>query len=178
MLQENVHRLPQRVIQDLDHFLVNEWIGDGRFAAVVAFRSRQCQRQCAGSPRLPQRRRHLRVALGRAEPHHDIFGAQYRFEPRTEQRRDVERRQRALADDHRMHEFHRHVLRIGRVRTLPEGQQTPARQEALRHDAADFGQPLRFPLEERFADSIALEQAARDARGEFDWVGQGVMTVR
>ena len=86
----------------------------------------------------------LGIAFRRPEAHDDIFGPKNRIEPGLHQQGEIERRKRALADDHRMHEFHRDVLRIGSVWAAPKGEQAPAAQKALRHLAAGFGQTASF----------------------------------
>ena len=48
----------------------------------------------------------------------------------------IERGQRALADDYRMNEFDRDVLRIGRIGPSSERKQAAALEKALGHVAA------------------------------------------
>ena len=97
-----------------------------------------------------QRRPDLRIAFGRTESHHDVFGMKDGFEPGTEQDRQIQSGQGALAHDHGMNEFHRDVLGIGGVRPAPEGQQAPTAQKSFRHLAAGLGQPRRLAREELF----------------------------
>ena len=48
---------------------------------------------------------YLGIAFGRAKSHHDIVGMKNGFQPGTKQDRQIERGQRALANDYRMNEF-------------------------------------------------------------------------
>ena len=86
MLEEHVHRLPQRVIENLDHFLVNEGIRRGAGAMVVAFEARQSEGHGSTAAGVAEGRRHFRIAVRRAEPHDDVFGPNNRVEPGLETR--------------------------------------------------------------------------------------------
>ena len=66
------------------------------------------------------------VATRWAKPHDDVVGKQDGVEPAPELDRQVERRQCALADDDRVDELDRDVLRVGRVGAAPERQQPAA----------------------------------------------------
>ena len=97
MLEEDVHGLPQRVVQDLDHLLVHE-----RDPAVGhrAHRRLPCREARTSSrPRVRascRARPDFRIAFGRTEAHHDVFGLQHGFEPGAERRsRDRARAARA-----------------------------------------------------------------------------------
>ena len=84
MLEENVHRLPQRVVEHLDDFLVNERIV-GR--AVDGVRTSRAGERKVMAPRERGRSSsgpYLGIAFGRAESHHDVFGTQDGLEPGTE----------------------------------------------------------------------------------------------
>ena len=125
VLEKNVHRFPQCVVQELDELLKLEGIGGGidyriRRARTGATGHRESHR--ASLTRPVECRGHLRVAVGRTETHDHVLRTHDRLEPRTEQRREIERWQRALSHDHGMDEFHGHVLRVGRIGSAPEGQ--------------------------------------------------------
>ncbi len=97
-------------------------------------------------------------------------GRQSASQPRTKGERKIQRRQRAFADDHRMHEFDGHVLRIGGVRTASERQQPAAAQKSLRHFAASFRQPARLARKKLFEHLVARQQPLFDVRREFaEW---------
>jgi hypothetical protein len=74
------------VVKHLDDFLVDERVVRGGRAVVVAFGAWQGYSQGAGGARIAERCPHFGVAFGRAETHHDIFGAQDGLEPRAELR--------------------------------------------------------------------------------------------
>ena len=148
MLEEDVHRLPQRVVQDLDHFLVHERILRRGIERVRTLHARESERHRILQVGQLQRGPDFRIAFGRTESHHDIFGMKYGLEPGTEQNRQIQCRKRALADDYGMNEFHRNVLRVGGIGPAPEGKQAPSAQKAFRHFAAGFGQARRLAREE------------------------------
>ena len=160
MLEEDVHRLPQRVIQNLDHLLVHERILRGGIERVGAFHAGKSERHCILQVGLLQRGPDFGIAFGRTESHHDVFGMKNGFEPGTKQNRQIQRGQRALADDHGMNEFHRDVLRIGGVRAAPEGQQPSAAQKSFRHLAAGFSQARRLAREELLEQIVPSRAAA------------------
>ena len=83
-------------------------------------------------------------------------------------RGEPDRRQRALADDHRVDELDRDVARVrARRRRAADRDQPAAAREALGHPVAAAREPLRLALEEapRPRSSRALEQLV-DAGGE------------
>ena len=71
---------------------------------------------------------------------------------------EVQRRQRPLSDDHRVDEFHGHVLGVGGGGAAAEGQQPAAGHEPPRHLAARLRQPPRLRLEERLQYRVAAEE--------------------
>ena len=133
MLEEHVHRLPQRVIEDLHHLLMHERIPRRRPERVRALVPGSANVIAPRVARRSQRLLHFRIALGRPEAHHHVFGRKMASSHGRKSMRKIERRQRALPDDHRMHEFHRDVLRVGGIRTSPKRQQPPAAQKPVRH---------------------------------------------
>ena len=73
-----------------------------------------------------------------------------RFEPRTEEDREIERGQSALAHNYRMNELDRNVLGICCVRAAPKSQQPPAAQKPFRHFTAGIHEAMRFAREKGF----------------------------
>jgi hypothetical protein len=150
MLEEDMHGFPQRVVQNLDHLLVHEWVLRGGIERVRTFHPRESERHRILQVGQLQRGPDFRIAFGRTESHHDVFGMKYGLEPGTEQDRQIQCGKRALAHDYGMNEFHRNVLRVGGIGPAPEGKQAPSAQKSFRHLAAGFGQPRRFAREELF----------------------------
>src|SRR5580658_7421098 len=144
MFQENVHAFPQRVVKDLNHFLMNERIRGESFDRIAMFdamfNSGKSKRQRISRPRKLERRSNLLVSARRPESHHDVFGMKNGFEPRPKQHRNIERRQRALSDNYGMNKLDRDMLRVGCVGTASEGEQAPSLDKALGHGAASFRQ--------------------------------------
>ena len=123
-----------------------------------------------------ERRPDFGIALGRPEPHDDVGGLKYGFEPRPKQDRKVERRQSALAHNHGMNEFYRYVLGIGGIGAAPEGQQAASAEKAFGHVAARFGQTRRLAREKPLEQLVSFEQPLFHLTGEFTcgchtWVG-------
>ena len=152
VVEEDVDELPEHVVEGLDQLLADEGVvdvgdelpggaagGEGdRLAPALpgkGHRARGC-----GS-RLARLERDHRVAVGgeSAELHLDraTLGA------------DRDRRQRPLADDHRMDELDRDVSRVGaRGRRRADRQQPSAAREAGGELMAAASDPLRLALEE------------------------------
>ena len=86
------------------------------------------------------------------------------MEPWLKGERKVERGKSALSDDDRMHEFHRDVLRVRRVRPAPEGQQAAAAEKTLGHFTARFRHAARFQVEKQLERFIACQQSLFDLR--------------
>ena len=157
MFEEHVYGFPKRVVEDLDHFLVDERILRGgvrtrRSPSVPATRTSWRRARVRHIQRGP----HFRIALGRAEAHHDVFGARMASSHGRKASGQVQSRQRALADDHRMHKFDRDVLCVGGVRAAPKRQQTAPMQEAFGHFMAGQRQARRLAGEEVLEDPVAL----------------------
>ncbi len=75
MLEEDVHGLPQRVIQDLDHFLMHERIvGRGAATNTNPGRPASAKVMAPRAAAASERSLDFRIAFRRAEAHHDIFG--------------------------------------------------------------------------------------------------------
>jgi hypothetical protein len=172
-LEEDVHRLPQRVIQDFQNLLVDEGMVDRRADGIGAAGPRQRKRHRAACACGVERGFHLGIARWRAEAHHDVFGPHHHVETAAERHRQVERRQRALADDHRVHELHGHVLRVGGAGAATEREQPAAVQEALRHRLTGRGQAVGLAREERFAEVVSHRQGLFHAGGERAGSGHG-----
>ena len=69
------------------------------------------------------------------------------------------RGQRALADDHRVHELDRHVARVrARRRVVAEREQPPAAGEALGHAVAQPRDPLGLASKKRPCRQASLAQ--------------------
>ncbi len=107
------------------------------------------------------------IAFGRPKSHHDVFGPKDGFEPGPKENGKIQRRQRALAHNDRMNEFHRDMLRVGGVGSASKGQQPAAAQKAFRHLAAGFGQARRFAREKVLEQLVALRAAALRSGREF-----------
>ncbi len=112
------------------------------------------------------------LVLARAERHHDVLGAGERAELREQLAAlgaERKRRQRQLADDHRVHELDGDVtcVRAGAARATKREQPSPTR-EALGKRVAELRQPLAFGLEERPRGLAAYRDRIRDRR-----VGRG-----
>ncbi len=88
---------------------------------------------------LLQRSDNFQIALGRTEAHHDVFRAKNAAQPRPEQHRHIQGRERTFADNYGMNKFHRDVLGIGGVGTATEGQKPASAQKTFGHLAAGFG---------------------------------------
>jgi hypothetical protein len=108
------------------------------------------------------------VALGRPEPHDDVIGLDKRFEPGSESEGQIKSRERAFADNHRVHEFNGDVLGVGSIWSTSKSQQASAVQKTLGHFATSLSQPRGFHREERFENLIASEQTLFNLRDEFD----------
>src|SRR5580704_8827334 len=144
MLEKDVHRLPQGVIEDLDDLLMNEWILRCVGAVVIAFRAGKCHGHRSAAGGVIEGCGNFGIAFRRAETHYDIVWVKNGVEPGSKTDREIEGRQRALADDYRMHELDRHMLSIRGIRATPECQQAATAQETLRHGTGGFGELGRF----------------------------------
>ncbi len=163
VLEEHVHRFPQRVVQDFDDLLVDERVVTHPIDRVRAALAGQREGHRPGGFRGLEHRRDVGVALGRTEPHHDVLGAQNRRHPRAKVHRQVQRGQRPLADDDGMDELDRDMLRVRDVRPLTEREEAAAAQEPIRHLLAGDRQRQRFAREERAHDLVAPHQRVSDA---------------
>ena len=140
VLEENVHRLPQRVVKNFDHLLMHEWVLDAGIQAVRAFHARQGKGHRILQMGLLQCRPDFGIAFGRTESHDHVFGAKNRLHPRTKKDGEIKRGKGALAHNYGMDEFHRNVLRVGGVGSASKGQQTATVKKSFRHLAAGNGQ--------------------------------------
>ena len=76
-----------------------------------------------------------------------------RCSAKAETQRQIERRQRAFTDNHRMDELHGNVLGVGRVWAASESQQPAPAQKTLGHFAACFSQSARLPSRKTIPES-------------------------
>ena len=143
VLEEHVHELPQQVVERLGQLLAHERV---RRSAAPTRSGRQIARQ----PRSRGRRDGGARLLGGLERDHDVLGRDEQRDLRGQRpalAREPDRRQRALADDHRVDELDRDVARVrARRRRGAERHEPPAAREALRHRggrAARCGRPRR-----------------------------------
>ena len=144
VVEEDVHQLPQHVVEGLDQLLARRT--GRRSAARTSHSASACgteaDRQAAAppapsGPRPRRRRRRSRCRRAR------------RSAPCPTHRRQPDRRQRALADDHGMDELDRDVAHVGARRgRAAERDQAPAARETLRHAVAQPRDPLGLALEE------------------------------
>jgi hypothetical protein len=165
MFEENVHSFPERVIKNLDHFLMHEGILRCWVHGVGTFRAGQREGHRTLTVRFLQSGPHFRIAFGRAESHYDVFGTKDSFEPRPKKNREIERGQRPLAYNHGMNELHRDMLCIGGVGPASEGEQTPAAQKSFRQFAAGFRKARRFAGKETLEKSVPLQQKVFNLAG-------------
>ena len=73
-------------------------------------------------------------------------------------KREIQRGQSTLADDDRMDELYRNVLRIGRVWSLAEGEEPAAPQETVGHLLASQSKRACLSREEVLEDAITFEK--------------------
>jgi hypothetical protein len=171
VVEEDVHQLPEHVVERLDELLPHRGVlARGLELPLRAAARREAQRQAAALAGKLQR------ALGvGAEADHDVAGLEHQprlLDQRPALARERERRQRALAHDHGVHELDRHVPSVrARRRRAPEGDQAPAAGEALRHPVTYPREPLGLRLEEgpvrlRALGERALEDVAPERVGQ------------
>src|ERR1700688_3832000 len=113
MLEKDVYALPQRVIQNLDHFLMYERI---LFAGCYRVEPMWTgQRKCHGLAFLSafQGGRHFWIAFRRTKAHDHIVRLQEYIKPRPEKQRKIKRWERPLANYDGVYKLHRNVLRVG-----------------------------------------------------------------
>src|SRR5471032_3319672 len=104
---------------------MDERILSGRLERVRTAVAWQLESHGAPQVRGSERVRDFRIAFGRSESHDDVLRLKNRVHPGTKEKGEIERGQCAFADDNRMDEFDRDVLRIGSVRASPKCQQPP-----------------------------------------------------
>jgi hypothetical protein len=63
-----------------------------------------------------------------------------------------------------MHEFHRHVLGICRIRPAPKREQAPTGLEPLGHGGGELRQTKSLALEKLLRDTIPLQETVCHAR--------------
>jgi hypothetical protein len=166
MFEEDVHGFPERVVENLDQFLMNKGVVRRGITEIGAASSGQCKRHGVTLACRVQNGPDFGIALWRAESHGDVVRLYERSQPRLEGKREIERRQRAFSNDDRMHEFDGDVLRIRGVRATAKSEEPAAAKKAFRHFAASFGQAEGFGGEEGFDELIARLQSLADLRRE------------
>src|ERR1700731_2690645 len=101
MLEEDVHRLPERVIENLDQLLMNESILRSRVAKVGPFCTRQGECHRLALACRVQRSPYVGVAFGRAEAHDHVVSLDEGFQPRLKSYRKIKSGESAFSDDDR-----------------------------------------------------------------------------
>ena len=132
VLEEDVHELPQHVVERLDQLLAHE---------------RVIRRGLEDPSAAPGAKAIVRQPLAGAEPAPRLAEDDHRVARLGEQLElpggERERRQRSLADDHRMDELDRDVARVGLVlrRCAARASRRPPREEAVGEHAAELRDP-------------------------------------
>ena len=164
MVEEHVHELPQHVVGGLGELLARRT--GRRSAARAPTRRRRARRRASGSRVAAPRTAASTAAAGRRRSR---CRRARRAAPTCGSGRladSAERRQRPLADDHRVHELDGDVARVGaRRRRRAEREQPAAAREALRHRVAQLRQPLGLGREEALVGLDARGQQRVDAAG-------------
>jgi hypothetical protein len=122
VLEEQVHGLPQNVVEDLDQFLMKKRIFGSRDHAIRAFDARKSEGHGVAEMGLLKCRPDFGIPFGWTKAHDDVFGTEDGLNPRMEQNRKIERRQSALAYDHGMYELDGNVLGICDIGTAAESE--------------------------------------------------------
>ncbi len=152
VVEEDVHELPEHVVERLHQLLADRGVGSGRLELPLGAGGLEGQRQAAALAGDRERRRGLALVLAGPEGDHDVAGLGGQLDLRAERAAlggERQRGQRPLAHDHRMHELHRHVTGVrARGGRAAQGQQPPAAREALGHPVAELREPLALRLEE------------------------------
>src|SRR5271154_958584 len=173
MFQKYVHALPQGVIKDLNHFLMNERVRSECFDRIGAFNSGKREGQGISGMGELESGADLIVALRRSESHHDIFRMKNRFQPGPEKDGKIQCGKRAFPNDYRMNKFDRNMLSVGRVGTASECKQTTPCEEALGHGPASFRQAKGFPRKKFLDDTVPREQALFHLSRQPTYCGHG-----
>ena len=168
VLEEHVHELPEHVVERLHQLLADRRVRRRRLELPLGpapartrasgSRARARAASAATASAVARRRRRWRCRPGStSRPTCGVERAALAGQP--------QRRQRPLADDHRVHELDGHVAHVGaRGRRAPERDQPPAAREALGHPVAEPRQALGLGARRRPAlASRALGQRRVDA---------------
>ena len=153
VVEEHVHELPQHVVERLDELLARRRGrrvgGSNSHSAPGRARRRRSGSRARARRRAPPRHRSSPEARSRCRP-----GSHTQLEPAPPSGAalagQAERRQRALADDHRVHELDRHVARV-RARRRRGGRARPAGRRAAKRSAIRWhsrAMPLGLGAEE------------------------------
>ena len=152
VLEEDVHELPQHVVQGLDQLLADVRVGGRGHELVLGAGRGEGERETATpAPQLEGSRRLSPVVL-HVERHHDVLGPGEELQllgGRPAFAGQTDGGKRALADDHGVHELDGDMTRVrapGGRRT--DGDQAAAAREALGHAVAQPCQPLGLRGEE------------------------------
>ena len=170
VVEEDVHELPEHVVERLHELLADRGIANRRLELPLRAGGRERERQAAALPRESEGRGGLAAVVARAEADRDVvrLGHQRQLvHQRAALARQSDRGQRALADDHRVHELDGHVPGVGAGRgRAAEGDQPAAAREALGHPVTEAREPLRLGLEELRVCLSALGQRRLEPGGE------------
>jgi hypothetical protein len=164
MIEEHVHGLPQRVIEDLDHFLMNEGVAINYADCIVSDITGERKGLSAAGSGHSERWCDIRICSVKIKPDDDVVGPGQRRQIGTIARRDVTRRQRPFADDDGVYEFNGDMLCIRDCIADPESKETPAAGESSCHVAACAGQTVGFTSEESARHLVASPHAFRHER--------------
>ena len=140
MFEKDMHSFPERVVENLNEFLVDERVFRSGGGEIGAFDSGKSKGHRVALARKLKRVPDFGIALGRTETHDHVVGLHKRLEPGFKGEGQIKRWERAFSDDHRVHEFDRNVLGVGRIRSTSESQKASAAKKALGHFAASFRQ--------------------------------------
>ena len=154
VLEEDVHQLPQHVVEGLDKLLADVAVIARGLELPLRAERRESDRQAsapAGERHRPERsrppRRPSRQTRSRCRPRARAGRVGRRLAARS---RQADRGQRALADDHGVDELDRDVVRVrARRRRGAEREQPTAAREALGHPVAEAREALGLPREEQ-----------------------------
>ena len=169
VLEEDVDRLPEHVVGGLDQLLADARVDRPRRQLPLRPGALlEGDRQAAALAGQRQPLAHLAAAvLARAEGEDDVLGPRQQGELLAERAAvagQPERRQRPLADDHRVDELDGDVAHVrARRRREPDRDQPPAAGEALGHPVAEPRQRLGARLEVGAARPPRARRAARRA---------------